>query len=285
MTATYAVNCSILFTELPLLERPQAARAAGFTAVEFWWPFESTTPPDADVTAFIRAHQEAGVHLSGLNFAAGDMPSGERGILSDPALSVAFRDSVDVAVGIAKILGTRKFNALYGNRVDGLSPAAQDDTAAENLSYASTAAAAVDATILLEPVSGAPHYPIRTASDAVHIIDNVCDGTGANNIRLLADLYHLYVNGDDVDQAIELYNSYIGHVQLADAPGRGEPGTGEVPLGDYLGLILAAGYRGHVGLEYKASQTDPFGWLPRAERGGDAVNTGSLRTTAETRQR
>jgi hydroxypyruvate isomerase len=184
--------------------------------------------------------------------------------LSDPALTVAFRDTVD-CVGIAEKLGTRRFNALYGNRVDGLTPGAQDDTAAEDLSYASAAGAAIDATILLEPVSGAPHYPITTASDAVLIIDSVCDRTGATNIRLLADLYHLYVNWDDVLRAIEFYTSYIGHLQIADAPGRGEPGTGEVPLGDYLGRTLAAGDRGHGGLEYKASQTDPFGWLPWAE--------------------
>lgn len=117
MTATYTVNCSMLFTDLPLLDRPRAAREVGFTAVEFWWPFESSNPAAAEVTAFTRAIEAAGVTLSGLNFAAGDMPSGDRGILSDPALSAAFRVSVDVAVDIAHTLGTPMFNALYGNRV------------------------------------------------------------------------------------------------------------------------------------------------------------------------
>ena len=116
MTATYTVNCSILLTELPLLDRPGAARNSGFEAVEFWWPFDTPTPPDADVTAFIRAIQDAGVQLTGLNFAAGDMPAGDRGILSNPALTQAFRDNVEIAVGIAESLGTRAFNALYGNR-------------------------------------------------------------------------------------------------------------------------------------------------------------------------
>ena len=113
VAATYTVNCSILFTELPLLERPLAARAAGFDAVEFWWPFDSPTPADADVAAFVGAIHDAGVRLSGLNFAAGDMPGGDRGILSDPAMTAAFRDNVDIAVGIAEALGTRAFNALY----------------------------------------------------------------------------------------------------------------------------------------------------------------------------
>lgn len=282
MNATYTVNCSILFTDLPLLERPQAARELGFTAVEFWWPFQSPTPPDAEVNAFTRAIGEAGVKLSGLNFAAGDMPSGDRGILSDPALTAAFRDSVDVAVEIAHTLGTPMFNALYGNRVEGLSAFAQDDAATENLAYACTAAARIGASVLLEPVSGAPRYPITTASDAVHIIDSVGDRTGVTNLRLLADLYHLYVNGDDLPTAIATYDSYIGHVQIADAPGRGAPGSGTVPLGDYLGQILDAGYRGYVGLEYKATESDPFAWVPRSERAQDGVNASSLRTHAET---
>ena len=139
MTATYTVNCSILLTDLPLLDRPGAARNAGFEAVEFWWPFETPTPPDAEVAAFIRAIQDAGVQLTGLNFAAGDMPAGDRGILSNPAMTQAFRDNVDIAIGIAESLGTRAFNALYGNRSDDYSPATQDDVGTVNLAYAARA--------------------------------------------------------------------------------------------------------------------------------------------------
>lgn len=267
MKPSYTVNCSILLTDLPLLDRPQAAREAGFDAVEFWWPFDSPTPSDAEVSAFIRAIQNAGVRLSGLNFAAGDMAGGDRGILSDPALSAVFRDNVDVAVGIADTLGARAFNALYGNRADDLSVATQDDAAAENLAFASTAAAAIGATVLIEPVSGAPRYPIRTAADAVRVIDRVRDDHGGTNLRLLADFYHLFVNGNDVGAAIAHYGDRIGHVQIADAPGRGEPGTGEIPLDRYLLQLFAAGYTGYVGLEYKQARPDTFDWLPRAERG------------------
>jgi hydroxypyruvate isomerase len=264
---SYTVNCSILLTDLPLLDRPQAAREAGFDAVEFWWPFDSPTPSDAEVSAFIRAIQNAGVRLSGLNFAAGDMAGGDRGILSDPALSAVFRDNVDVAVGIADALGARAFNALYGNRADDLSAATQDDAAAENLAFASAAAGAIGATVLIEPVSGAPRYPIRTAADAVRVIDRVRDDHGGTNLRLLADFYHLFVNGDDVSAAIAHYGDRIGHVQVADAPGRGEPGTGEIPLDRYLRQLFAAGYTGYVGLEYKQTRPDTFDWLPRTERG------------------
>jgi hydroxypyruvate isomerase len=283
VATTYTVNCSILFTELPLLERPRAARAAGFDGVEFWWPFDSPTPPDADVNAFTRAIRDAGVALTGLNFAAGNMPGGDRGILSNPAMRAAFRDNVGIAVGIAETLGTRAFNALYGNRGDGLAPATQDDVASENLAFAGRAAQRIGAVVLIEPVSGAPRYPLKTASEAVMVIDRVRAEHGITNLRLLADLYHLAVNGDDVSAAIRDYRDQIGHVQIADAPGRGEPGTGELPLSGYLEQLVAEGYRGYVGLEYKPSREDTFDWLPRAERGANGVRPESLARHTATR--
>jgi len=267
MPTAYTVNCSILMTDLPLLERPAAAKTAGFEAVEFWWPFTSPTPQDAEVDAFIAAIKDAGVQLTGLNFAAGDMPAGDRGILSDPALTQVFRDSVAIAIGIAETLGTRAFNALYGNRIDESSPETQDDVATANLAYAASAADDIDAIVLIEPVSGAPRYPLLTASDAIRVIDRVHDEHGATNLRLLADFYHLHVNGDDVKAVLDKYGGRIGHVQIADAPGRGEPGTGEIPLPAYLEQLAAQGYQGYVGLEYKATRPDTFEWLPRAERG------------------
>ena len=136
----YAVNLSMLFTELPLLQRPAAAKAAGFDAVEFWWPFATAVPADAEVDAFITAVTDAGVQLIGLNFFAGDMPGGDRGLVSWPARSGEFRDNIDVTVGIGERLGCRAFNALYGNRTDDSTPQAQDDVAAENLVLAGQAA-------------------------------------------------------------------------------------------------------------------------------------------------
>jgi hydroxypyruvate isomerase len=271
VNATYTVNCSILLTDLPLLDRPRAARDAGFEAVEFWWPFESPTPSDADVTAFIRAIQDAGVQLTGLNFAAGDMPAGDRGILSDSSMTRVFRDNVDVAVGIAETLGTRAFNALYGNRVATSAPETQDHVGAQNLAYAARAADRIGATVLVEPVSGAPLYPLKTAADAIRVIDRVHKEHDATNVRLLADLYHLHVNGDDINAVIRHYGNRIGHVQIADAPGRGEPGTGEIPLDIYLAQLDALGYAGYVGLEYKATRPDTFDWLPPSERSARSV--------------
>jgi hydroxypyruvate isomerase len=263
MTRRYDVNLSILFTELPLLERPAAAAAAGFDAVEFWWPFPIAVPSDSEIDTFARAIDDAGVQLVGLNFFAGDMPGGDRGLVSWPARSEEFRDNIDVTVALGQRLGCRAFNALYGNRVDGVSEQEQDDVAAENLAIAAKAAAAVDAVVLVEPVSGAPRYPLLRAADAIGVIDRVQRESDADNLRLLFDVYHLSVNGDDVNAAIDVYADRIGHVQIADAPGRNEPGTGELPIASYLDRLEAAGYDGYVGLEYKPSgaSVDSFTWL------------------------
>lgn len=247
----YAANCSMLFTELPLLERPAAARAAGFDAVELWWPFAEAVPADRDVDRFVSAVRDAGVQLVGLNFFAGDMPGGDRGLVSWPERSGEFRDNVDVTVGIGEQLGCTAFNALYGNRVEGVAAQDQDDLAVENLALAGRAASRIGGTVLVEPVSGADRYPLRTAADALAVVDRVRDGTGVENLGLLADLYHLAVNGDDVDRVVAEHAARVAHVQVADAPGRHEPGTGELPLDRWLTALEAGGYAGWVGLEYK----------------------------------
>src|ERR1700691_3237186 len=100
----YLANCSLLFTEEPLLRRPAAARAAGFSAVEFWWPFATPVPPDREVDAFITAIDDAGVALVGLNFFAGDLAGPDCGVLSIPGRSTQFRDNIDVATGIGERL-------------------------------------------------------------------------------------------------------------------------------------------------------------------------------------
>lgn len=266
--ARYAVNCSILFTELALLERPAAARDAGFDAVEFWWPFDTAVPSDADADAFVRAVQDAGVQLVGLNFFAGDMPGGDRGLVSWSERSAEFTDNVDATVGIGQQLGCRAFNALYGNRVEGADPREQDELATGNLTLAAQAAQRIGGTVLVEPVSGAPAYPLLTADDAVAVIERVRADGGPDNLGLLADLYHLAVNGDDVADAIERHAGAIAHVQVADAPGRHEPGTGSLALAAHLHRLHENGYSGWVGLEYTPSgaSADSFGWLPREQR-------------------
>lgn len=260
--ARFTVNCSILLTDLPLLERPAAAKAAGFNGVEFWWPFADSTPQADEVDAFVGALADADVALTGLNFNAGNMPGGDRGLVSWPARSQEFRDNLDVVTTIGERTGCRAFNALYGNRVDGSDAAEQDEVGAQNLALAAEAVARINGTVLLEPVSGTPSYPLKTAADVVSVLDRV----GAGNIGLLFDVYHLAVNGDDVDAALAAYRDRIAHVQIADAPGRDYPGTGDLPIDRWITDIVAGGYDGWIGLEYKTAAEDPFSWLPRAER-------------------
>jgi hydroxypyruvate isomerase len=256
-----------LFTELPLHERPQAAKQAGFDAVEFWWPWPVAVPSDAEVEEFVTAVTSADVQLVGLNFFAGEMAGGDRGLVSWPARSTEFRDNIDITMALGERLGCRAFNALYGNRVDDSTPEQQDDLAAENLVLAAKAAQRIGGIVLVEPVSGAARYPLLTAADALKVIDRAT-AEGVDNLRLLFDVYHLAVNGDDVDAAIDAAAGRIGHVQIADAPGRNEPGTGTLDIDSYLGHIAGTGYDGWVGLEYKPSgkSADSFGWLPRERR-------------------
>lgn len=265
----YDVNCSIMYTELPLLERPAAARAAGFDGIELWWPFPDAVPSDAEVDRLVAAVQEAGVQLVGLNFAAGDMPGGDRGLVSWPARSSEFRDNIDVVIGIGERLGVSGFNALYGNRIDGVGVEEQDELATENLALAAAAAASIGAVVLVEPVSGAPRYPLLTAADAVAAMDRAAAHGGVDNLRLLLDVYHLAVNGDDVAAVVTEHAYRVGHVQVADHPGRGEPGSGELDLDGPLTALEQSGYRGWVGLEYKPTAGTDAGldWLPRARRG------------------
>jgi len=263
----YTVNCSILLTDLPLLERPAAARAAGFDGVEFWWPFDTSTPDQGDVDEFTSAIAKAGVELTGLNFNAGNMPGGDRGLVSWPERSQEFRDNLDVVTAIGEQTGCRGFNALYGNRVAGVSPAEQDDLAVENLTLAADAVARIGGVVLVEPVSGTDSYPLKTAADAIGVIDRV----ERDNIGLLFDVYHLAVNGDDVEAARQAYQDRIAHVQIADAPGRDQPGTGQLPITRWIEDLYQGGYQGWIGLEYKPadekSAADPFGWLAPEQRG------------------
>lgn len=146
-----------------------------------------------------------------------------------------------------------------------MSAAESDEVGVENLVAAGRAVERIGGTVLLEPVSGAEKYPLKTAADALAVIDRV-RAQGVDNVRLLADFYHLAVNGDDVAQVVADHAGQFGHIQIADAPGRGEPGTGELPLEQWIADSRAGGYDGWIGLEYKTAAADPFAWLPRDRR-------------------
>ncbi len=269
----FTVNLSILFTELPLLERPAAARAAGFTAVELWWPWPDTpTPARAEIDSLRHAIEDAGVRLTGLNFYAGQLPGPDRGALSlpgrspsgsaptsrwppiSPSRSAAARSTLCTAT--ASRAWTRRSRTRWRWRTWCSRPGPRAASARSSSSRRSN-----------KPES--PRYPLVSAPAAVEVVDRVNEVTGLGNARFLMDLYHLSMNGEDLPSVIQRYADRTGHVQIADSPGRGTPGTGSLPLEELLGLLTKAGYEGWVGLEYKPGDrpsAEAFEWLPREAR-------------------
>lgn len=262
----FVLNCSTLLTELPVNERAAAAASVGFTEVEFWWPFDgNATPTTEDVDAFIRSLDDAGVRLVGLNFWAGNMAAGDRGRISTKGECATFEENCAVVAEIGRRTGCKSFNALYGLRQPEYSAEEQDALAIKNLAVAAEAVADIGGTVLVEPVSGADAYPLKTAADAIRVIDRVKaehpESSAVQNIALLADFFHMDVNGDDVAQVIEEHAGTFGHIQIADNPGRGAPGTGELPLFDWIDRARELGYSGKVALEYKQDKDSAFDWL------------------------
>jgi hydroxypyruvate isomerase len=276
MSLRFDINLSILYTELPLLERPAAAAAAGFTAAEFWWPFGTAAQPGgAQVDEFVAALDAAGIRLVGLNF-LDDLSVGARGLLSVPEHAGRFRDALPVALEIGRRTGCRNFNALYGNRIEGVDPGFQDELATANLDLACKASAELGGTVLIEALNSfeSPQYPLTSTKTALEVVGRTEELTGATNLALLFDLYHMARMGEDLEATITRHAARFGHVQIADTPDRGAPGTGGLPYRKLLAALDAAEYSleeglGAVGLEYKATNgvsADSFAWLSADER-------------------
>ena len=261
--ARFDVNCSILFTELPLTDRASAAAASGFGGVEFWWPWPQAVPSAAEADAFVGSILDAGVALVALNFHAGDLAGGERGILSHPGRSAEFRRNIPACVDIARRTGCTRLNAPYGRRLAGLDHDTQGAVAIANLRLAAEAAGRVGASVLVEAINSVdtPGFPLDTSARAMAVIGAV----GAPNVGFLADLYHLAKMGEDVAEALHRCRDAIAHVQVADPPGRGAPGTGTLDFEPLFAQLAADGYDGWVGLEYlpadPAVSWGSFGWL------------------------
>ncbi|MEU8656113.1 hydroxypyruvate isomerase family protein [Actinoplanes philippinensis] len=267
----FAANMSMLYGHLPLLKRPAAAAAAGFTAVEAWWPFSKPEPGDKEVDAFAAALNAAGVHLVAMNLIEGDMRAGDRGWLSSPDRHGDFLASLDTATGFAERTGCTMLTALYGNREPGVDPDRQDRLAAENLATAAVAADRVGARVALEAISRreAPDYPIIDADTAAQTVDAVNEITGLTNTGLLCDLYHHGRSGEDVPALLHTHRARLLHVQVADDPGRGRPGSGKLDYPAFFAALTGIGYGGWIGLEYEPTR-DPavdFDWLPAPRSG------------------
>jgi hydroxypyruvate isomerase len=267
----FSANVSILFKEAPFLERFGRARDAGFSAVEFWWP------SDKDPGEVEKAIKEAGVEVALFNFDAGDMAAGERGLAGDPGRQRQFRDNVPVALDLARSLGCERMNALVGHEVPGMGRDEQLALARESVRFAARKAEAADVTVMVEAVNTFENGPylLHTTDQAVGFVKSV----GRENVKVQHDFYHMQRMEGNLVANLREHIDLIGHVQIADSPGRGEPGTGEIHYPFVLSELERLGYEGYVGLEYNpttGSTEESVGWLPKELRGID-VSVSDLR--------
>jgi hydroxypyruvate isomerase len=246
----FAANLSILFPGLPYLDRFRAAAEAGFRAVESWWP-EDALAEGVSANDIVRQAKRYGLRMVLLNFTGGDMKAGDRGLASDPGQVEVFRANVPVAIELARALGCRKLNALAGNAQVEADRPAQLRLLAESVAFAADAAADAGMSVMLDPINPleTPRYLLPSTSAALELMERV----GRPNVALQLDVYHVAMAGEDPLEAIELAGSRIGHVQLADVPGRHEPGSGRLPFPAILEALEGAGYRDPFGLEFVPS--------------------------------
>ncbi|MGB3483171.1 MAG: TIM barrel protein [Mycobacterium sp.] len=248
---TYVANCSLLYADTPPLRRAAAAVADGYRELEFWWPFDSSVPGEAESARFVDSVHESGAQVIAMNFTLGDPECGGRGILSHPDRRNEFAEHLEVLAGLVARLGIRWCHAPYGLALAVSTPQQQRDTAVANLMLAADRLRPLGAAPMVEPTSGVIDYPVVTAADAVALITDVEAAAGRPGaVGLLADLYHLAANGEDIAGVLRAHWGRIVHVQVADFPGRHEPGTGELDIDGYLRMLHELGYRGRVALEY-----------------------------------
>jgi hydroxypyruvate isomerase len=234
-----AANLSLLFPQLDFLDRFAAAARAGFRGVEYQFPYAW---PKDDVAERARA---AGVEVALHNLPAGDATKGDRGIACLPERVSEFREGVERAIGYAKAAGCPRLNCLAGIAPAG---ARQFDTLVENVRFAAAKLAASGMALMLEPINTrtVPGFFLTHTPQALEVLD----AAGADNAFLQYDIFHMQIMEGDLARSIERLLARIGHLQLADVPGRHEPGTGEINFGFLLQHIDRIGYGGWIGCEY-----------------------------------
>jgi len=252
----FAANLSILWPDVPLAKRFERAARAGFGAVELWWPGE------ADARALPALSARWSLRIVLLNFDAGDMAAGERGLAADPARRGYLREHVPTALGIATECGCPRLNLLIGLRQDRYSLDEQLSCARDNVAWAADVAAQAGREVLIEAINPADNGPylLTTTAASAGFIERV----GRENVRVQYDVYHMQRTEGDLCATMDAYWPLISHIQIADVPGRHEPGTGEINYRFVLDHIAQKGYEGAVSLEYRPSTgraEDTFGWL------------------------
>ncbi|ODS91190.1 MAG: hydroxypyruvate isomerase [Comamonas sp. SCN 65-56] len=251
----FAANLTMLFTERPFLERFGAARAAGFDAVEFLFPY--AYQPE-EIKALL---QEYRLQLVLHNLPAGDWEAGDRGIACDPARTAEFRDGVATAIRYAKALGAPQLNCLAGKVPAGADARQVQQTFVENLRFAAGELKAAGLRLVMEPINtfDIPGFYLNRTAQALEVIEQV----GSDNLFIQYDIYHMQRMEGEIAATLQKQLKSIKHIQLADNPGRNEPGTGELNYRFLFQHLDRIGYDGWIGCEYKPADTTEagLGWV------------------------
>ena len=238
-----AANLSMMFNEVPFLERFEAASKAGFKAVEFLFPYEH---PVAEIR---RRLDGAGLQQVLFNMPPGDWAGGERGTASLPGRGKEFRDGVKLALEYAGTLGCGLVHCMAGIAPQGVSAGTAAALYTANLAWAAEQAAAQQVKVAIEPINhrDMPGFVLNTMVQGADIVNAI----GSEKVGLQFDIYHCQVTEGDITKRIEALLPLIAHMQLADVPGRNEPGTGEIGWDFVLRRIDSLGYGGWIGCEYR----------------------------------
>ena len=252
----FAPNLSMLWAYLPLADRFERAARAGFGAVELWWPGAEAAESLPGLTA------RWNLRLALLNFDAGDMAAGDRGLAADPRRREQLRAGVPAALRVAGACGCERLNLLIGLRQRRYSLGEQLACARDNVAWTADLAAEAGCEVMIEainPMDNGPYLLTTTAAAATFAGE-----VARPNVRLQYDAYHMQRMEGDITATLDEYWHLISHIQIADVPGRHEPGTGEINYRFVLDHLARKGYQGAVGLEYRPSTGRPevsFGWL------------------------
>jgi hydroxypyruvate isomerase len=256
----FAANLSMLFTELNFLERFEAAARNGFTAVEYLFPYGY--PKDQLEEALLKHNLKQALY----NLPAGNWEGGERGIACHPDRTGEFRESVERAIEYAAALDCKQINCLSGIKPPDVSPSRARGTFVSNLTHAAPRLTAHGIKLLIEPINtyDIPGFFLKTTADALAILDEV----GEPNLFLQYDAYHMQMMEGNLANTIAKNLHRIAHIQIADVPGRHEPGTGEINYRFLFRRIDQIGYTGWIGCEYKPLTTTEKGlaWMMSSER-------------------
>lgn len=256
----FAANLSMLFTEVPFLDRFERAARAGFSSVEVQFPYEA---PAATVRERLVANR---LQMVLHNLPGGDWAAGDRGVACQPARVEEFRAGVERGIAYATTLGVPQLNCLAGIVPAGVDDATARRTFVENLRYAAPKLKAAGLKLLIEPINNfdVPGFWLNNTPKAISVIEEV----GADNLFVQYDIYHAQRYEGELANTLTKYLPQIGHIQIADNPGRNEPGTGEIHFPFLFAHLRRIGYTGWVGAEYKPAGTTEAGlsWLEAARR-------------------